>query len=146
MSGIPNTGFHRRQKSFQSLDVFDPPSRDRARTFTLQPPVPEDAKDYYDQPTDTRQLSGRDIDNKKLLDDTFKAGAASPIKKTSSGDVEMSWRLWAGIISVAVGSSFQFGFATGSLNSSYRSIQASFAANGHPITHIEWGTIVSMFG
>lgn len=68
-----------------------------------------------------------------------------PLTSTSA-DIEMSWRLWVGIVAVAMGSSFQFGYGTGVLNNSYRNIRADFKDEHSPITRMHWSIIVSMYG
>ena len=54
-------------------------------------------------------------------------------------------RLLATVISVSLGSSLQFGFATGSLNNLSDIVPATLAAAGNPISIAQWAFINSCF-
>jgi len=68
-----------------------------------------------------------------LLDDATKA------------DPWRHFRLFATVIAVSIGSSFQFGFATGSLNNLEQIVPATLAAAGNPINISLWAIINSCF-
>jgi SP family facilitated glucose transporter-like MFS transporter 1 len=53
--------------------------------------------------------------------------------------------LFATVISVSLGSSLQFGFATGSLNNLEQIVPTTLAAAGNPIQMWQWALINSMF-
>ena len=94
MSGNPSTPTRLRNvRSFQSLDILSSqadPSKSVPTFNLMHAPVPEHAECEDDVPQ-VRPKS----------------------KSVTSADVEMSWRLWVGIIAVSIGSSFQFGYGTG---------------------------------
>ena len=61
-------------------------------------------------------------------------------------DDNYKWlRLFATVTAVALGSSLQFGFATGSLNNLEQIVPEDLAAAGNPIVTWQWALINSMF-
>ena len=61
-------------------------------------------------------------------------------------DDKYQWvRLFATVTAVALGSSLQFGYATGSLNNLEQIVPADLAAAGNPIVTWQWALINSMF-
>jgi len=54
-------------------------------------------------------------------------------------------RLVATVLAVSLGSSLQFGFATGSLNNLEEIVPAALAEHGHPIDMTKWALINSCF-
>lgn len=62
------------------------------------------------------------------------------------GEDKYQWlRLFCTVLAVALGSSLQFGFATGSLNNLEQIVPADLAAAGNPIVTWQWALINSMF-
>jgi SP family facilitated glucose transporter-like MFS transporter 1 len=71
---------------------------------------------------------------------------AEPLLGDDGGDDKLQWvRLFATVSAVALGSSLQFGYATGSLNNLEQIVPADLASHGNPIVMWQWALINSMF-
>lgn len=80
-----------------------------------------------------------DITNIMLSEPLMDKGDGEP-------DDRFMWvRLFATVISVSLGSSLQFGFATGSLNNLEQIVPTTLAAAGNPIDITKWALINSFF-
>ena len=70
----------------------------------------------------------------------------APLLSDEPTDDPFMWvRLIATVTAVSLGSSLQFGFATGSLNNLEMIVPATLANAGNPITMAQWALINSMF-
>ena len=94
----------------------------------------------------TSSVVGNDVLDNPLLPTSIQGSADHTITTTKpKATTKMSWRLWMAIISVVIGSSFQFGYGTGVMNNSELAIRASFGPPGS-FTTTHWSLVVSMFG
>jgi SP family facilitated glucose transporter-like MFS transporter 1 len=68
------------------------------------------------------------------------------LDKGQEPEDNMMWvRLIATVLSVSLGSSLQFGFATGSLNNLEQIVPVTLAEAGNPINITQWALINSLF-
>ena len=70
---------------------------------------------------------------------------SEPLIGEAGEENKYQWvRLFATVTAVALGSSLQFGYATGSLNNLEQIVPADLAAAGNPIVTWQWALINSM--
>lgn len=75
-----------------------------------------------------------------------KVDESVPLIKKQHDDESSPNILWITVAMVAIGTSLQFGFATGAMNNTEEVIRAYSAARGRPISTLQWSVIVSSFG
>jgi MFS family permease len=75
-------------------------------------------------------------------DESFVRGTTTPTSTTT----HMSWTLLVTVLVVTLGSSFQFGYATGVMNNSRAFIMEYFHTHNREYTLLEWSTVVSAYG
>ena len=80
-----------------------------------------------------------------LLTPTERARTDSSSSTASTKSRHGLLRVFLTVSVVSLGSSFQFGFGTGILNNLEAIVPASLAADGHPITLLQWSLVVSGF-